>query len=74
MSTRTHTLRNSFAGPMFHPAGVVALVLKLDAIWRERRSLEQLDDHILKDIGSTRQEVRAEAKRPAWDAPNRWLS
>lgn len=43
------------------------------ALWRERRALASLDDHLLRDIGKTRAEVDREASRPAWDAPSRWL-
>jgi uncharacterized protein YjiS (DUF1127 family) len=42
------------------------------ALARSRRSLSLLDDHLLRDIGLTREEALAEAERPAWDAPSHW--
>ena len=39
-------------------------------IWETRRRtrmhLKELDDHLLNDIGLTRDEARKEAKRPFW--------
>jgi len=39
---------------------------------RQRRSLAQLDDHLLRDIGLTPEQALAEADRPIWDAPAHW--
>ena len=44
------------------------------AVWRQRRHLQQLDDAALKDIGITRSDAMAEARRPFWDAPETWRS
>ena len=38
---------------------------------RERRRLLEMDDHILKDIGLTREEAYREAMRPFWDIDGR---
>jgi len=35
--------------------------------WRQRRALEDLDDHLLKDIGISRAEALTEAGRSFWD-------
>lgn len=45
----------------------------LDALemYRQRRALARLDDHALQDIGITRQEAMAEARRPFWDITRR---
>lgn len=40
-------------------------------IYRQRRALDRLDDHALQDIGLTREEARAEARRPIWDVSSR---
>lgn len=40
---------------------------------RQRRHLADLDDALLRDIGLTRDEARAEASRPVWDVPESWL-
>ena len=55
------------------PTSLVAKVLTLLAITRERHALHTLDEHLLQDIGKTRNEVEREARRPIWDAPNRWM-
>lgn len=49
-----------------------ARVLSAAAMSRSRRALVHLDDHLLRDVGLTRPEAVAEAKRPAWDAPAHW--
>ncbi len=41
---------------------------------RERRSLMQLDDHVLKDIGIGRSEAFHEASKPFGDVSNRRLN
>jgi len=41
-------------------------------VWRQRRSLAQLDDHLLTDLGLTRAEAEREARRAIWDAPLFW--
>ena len=42
------------------------------ALARSRKSLALLDAHLLRDIGLTSAEARAEADRPVWDAPLHW--
>jgi uncharacterized protein YjiS (DUF1127 family) len=39
---------------------------------RSRRQLARLDDHLLRDIGLTRDQVEAEVALPAWDVPPHW--
>jgi uncharacterized protein YjiS (DUF1127 family) len=36
-------------------------------VWRTRRMLATLDARMLKDIGVSRAQARAEAERPLWD-------
>ena len=36
--------------------------------WRTRRMLDTLDDRLLRDIGASRSEARAEASKPFWRA------
>ena len=46
-------------------------VIKRIALWqavaRERRHLQSLDAHMLKDLGLTRVDVMRETERPFWD-------
>lgn len=39
---------------------------------RQRLQLMRLSDAQLRDIGLTRADAEAEARRSAWDAPNYW--
>ena len=41
---------------------------------RQRRQLARLDANALCDMGITRAQVCAEARRLAWDAPKNWRS
>lgn len=42
------------------------------SVHRQRARLAYLDDRMLRDIGITRAEAKAEATRPAWDVPASW--
>ncbi len=42
------------------------------SLQRQRRSLAQLDDRALEDIGITREQAKTEASRHIWDAPDYW--
>lgn len=42
------------------------------ALRRERRRLALLDDHLLRDIGISRDAARREAARRDWDVPDHW--
>ena len=42
------------------------------ALWRSRRQLQRLEDHALADIGLTREQAEAEARRAIWDVPANW--
>lgn len=65
-------LRHTTAGtPSFK--ALLARILMLQSIWCERRVLKSMNRAQLDDIGQTRQSAKTEARRPAWDAPNRWL-
>ncbi|MBC2834388.1 DUF1127 domain-containing protein [Paragemmobacter straminiformis] len=40
---------------------------------RSRAHLARLDDHLLRDIGLTQEQAKAEVSRPVWDAPDHWI-
>lgn len=44
----------------------------LVSLYRQRRALGKLDDAALNDIGISRSEAQAEAKRAPWDVPTNW--
>ena len=52
--------------------GWLARILQANALRKERRTLRRLSDAQLNDIGVSRAQAEAEAKRSAWDAPNHW--
>jgi uncharacterized protein YjiS (DUF1127 family) len=41
-------------------------------VWRQRRILAELPDHLRKDVGLTEADALREARRPLWDVPNHW--
>ena len=47
-------------------------VLAALAIWRQRRALAELPDHLRRDVGLTEAEIRAELNRPVWHVPQFW--
>jgi uncharacterized protein YjiS (DUF1127 family) len=53
--------------PRMLPWLVQALALR-----RQRAHLRRLDDHLLRDIGLTRDDAMHEGTRPFWDAPTPW--
>jgi uncharacterized protein YjiS (DUF1127 family) len=42
------------------------------AIWRQRRALASLPDHLRQDVGLTEAEIDREARRHIWDVPQHW--
>ena len=54
-----------------HPS-LAARLWQALMVARTRRALKHLDDHRLSDIGLSRDDAEAEARRPFWDAPSHW--
>ncbi len=52
--------------------GLIGLLSKMLAVRRQRNLLLRLDDHLLSDIGLTRDKAAREAQRPVWDVPPSW--
>ncbi|MEN0002479.1 MAG: DUF1127 domain-containing protein [Pseudomonadota bacterium] len=73
MPTKTVNLSTHFPLSGRARPGILGMVLKAYSIWRERQCLNTLDDHLLRDVGLTRNDVESETNRPIWDAPNRWM-
>lgn len=63
--------------PRFAPArrrvSPIARIKAAMDLWQQRRALAVLDDARLADLGLSREQARAEAARPFWDAPKHWL-
>ncbi|APX21368.1 MAG: DUF1127 domain-containing protein [Rhodobacteraceae bacterium] len=51
---------------------LLARLLDLQALMRQRRRLAELDDAALRDIGISRADALREAARKPWDAPSHW--
>ena len=69
MATRIQFDFPTSAAPAFRSMPGNALIVRLRAAvarWRERRILETLDDRTLRDIGVSRSEALAEARKPCW--------
>lgn len=67
MPARTAALLRLPRLPRLLPWVVRALALR-----RQRAHLLRLDDHLLRDIGLTRDDAVREGTRPLWDAPAPW--
>lgn len=73
MTTLTHTPRTAlFPVLLTARMGVLDRLLALQTIRRERIALADMDASRLADIGVSRDAARAETRRAAWDAPERW--
>lgn len=74
MFTATHAvpthLHPARTRPGLLPRALMLLVASV-AMRRSRRSLLELDERLLRDVGLTSEAVRTEASRPAWDALDR---
>jgi len=68
-----HTTEFSRYAPVNARSFLTKLRLSL-VVRRQRAALSKLDDAALADIGLTRSQADAEAKRPLWDVPANWRS
>jgi uncharacterized protein YjiS (DUF1127 family) len=73
MSTRLELNFIRLSVPAFRPLSrqislraLPGWIRALVARWRQRRLLEELDDRSLRDIGISRSEALAEARKPFW--------
>lgn len=71
MAARTIALFRPSLPARRRPTLLTALLERM-ALQRQRQKLAELPDHLLKDVGLTRDAARDEAERPVWDAPDNW--
>ena len=65
-------LSNTRTKTAFRRTARVSL-LDLFSLARQRRELANLSEHMLTDIGKTRNDAEVEARRGFWDVPDHWL-
>ncbi len=53
--------------------GLLTWLATLNALFRARKTLGEMDARLLDDIGVTPTEARKEANRPFWDVPGHWV-
>ncbi|QGX98838.1 DUF1127 domain-containing protein [Roseovarius faecimaris] len=64
-------INKTLALPVRGRPGRIALFSLFD-LARQRRALARMDDARLADLGLSREDAMAEAKRPVWDVPAHW--
>lgn len=64
MSALTTTRNVRTARPRLSVRGLVKAIIEIDARYRARVHLTELDDHMLRDIGLNRGDVAKELRRP----------
>lgn len=71
MSARTLVTRPT-TGHATRRTGFFVRLAHLLAVHSSRTRLAMLDDHMLRDVGITREQAESELGRPLWDAPAGW--
>ncbi|MCX7288603.1 MAG: DUF1127 domain-containing protein [Rhodobacterales bacterium] len=66
------SLLHTFDFRMPFPKRLASRFQHLAGLRRTRLGLARLDDHLLADIGLTRDQAETEASRSVWDAPLHW--
>lgn len=60
--------------PLRRPYRLVGRLRHALSLRKQRLALAALDDHLLADIGLSREDALAEASLPLWDAPGHWVN
>lgn len=71
MNTSALNLGRSFPRTPVALRDVLGRVATWIAVYRERTQLSDLDDHMLEDIGITREQALKETGRAFWDTAHR---
>lgn len=64
---------STLSSPTSVGPGPFRRLLQTVAMKRSRHRLSELDDHMLRDIGLTREQASREAAKVCWDAPAHWF-
>ena len=73
MTTRLDTAHLPLThGTVWTQWSLVRSLRDLLSLHRQRQALNDLDPHLLKDIGVSRDAAKAEARRVPWDVPSNW--
>ena len=72
MTTRLHTASLPLPRTAPRPRSLGRFLRDLVSLYRQRRALDDLDAHLLDDIGVSREAAGAEAGRAPWDVPSTW--
>lgn len=68
----THTVASFGSAHLKSSTSTLRLLSMVASTYRQRRALARLDDNALVDLGISRKDADAEAKRPLWDVPAAW--
>lgn len=68
----THSVASFGNAHLKTPSSTLRLLSMVASTYRQRRALARLDDNALVDLGISRADAEAEAKRPLWDVPSSW--
>ncbi|MEM9969634.1 MAG: DUF1127 domain-containing protein [Pseudomonadota bacterium] len=71
MTVRTHNSPLAIRGTQPRK-GFARFIFSILRLGKSRQDLRKLDDHLLRDLGITREEAKKEADRPIWDVPANW--
>ena len=70
-----HTTASRALSPAARSSATVTVAQRVAAafaVWRQRRALADLPEHLRRDVGLTEAEIERETRRYLWDVPNNW--
>jgi uncharacterized protein YjiS (DUF1127 family) len=60
------------SGGAAHHLSILSRIGDALAVWRQRRTLVDMPEHLRKDVGLTESDILRETRRPLWDVPQVW--
>lgn len=52
--------------------GFLSWLIGIEATWRQRKQLSELDTHAMRDLGLTDADIARETGNSVWNAPRHW--